>query len=640
MSSIYGWWNLDKKPIPATSLSRIEKDTSWWNPGAADLFHNQSVALGFLRFDINSKNSTTKDNCVHTENNVSICADVRLDNREELIKKLSVRDSSISDSLLILKAYLTYGEDCLHHLIGAFAFAIWDASKKEFFCARDHIGIKPFNYYFHNHQFLFGSQRKSILRADNVDKSPDWKFIILKLDLRMSVEDRTENLYIKKLLPAHYLKINKDGLSIKRYWNLDIHSEVKYANDQDYVDHFLELFKESIKARMRGSSKVSAHMSGGLDSTGIAAVSASLTQSTDVDFHAYAYAFPEVENLKLSKRIFNFNPDLKKQMAFSNITNGHLITKPIHVNFKKRIDHETMVCDGLSWSNNVFTEYELQHQAQQDGVGILFSGFLGDEIITSFCRPYYLEYLDKGQYGKFFSSKHQGKSIPAKLLFLLGLKFAKKLHIPINDNFFAKKYMSQKLKAKTKKTIAETHLFSPDFIAQNKSLQEALIEEYNPEIHHSIPLSLKEYQRNHINRLWTTRRIESETLSSMHFGLEYRYPMSDIRLLQYVLSVPVEQKRNDKFSRLLYRNAMEGYLIDEIRLAGKYPTHLKPLELYRKPQKDLSVRVLWENLKSSEAVALFDVNQIDEMLNYNKELGKFYLFAAIGNLILEDKLSL
>ena len=637
MICIYGWWNINNQTIPIEEWSKITELSSWNEPDFAGDFYKNNIALGHLRNKLNSEDDAVDPNQLYTENNFTIVADARLDNRADLLKKLNISNNTISDTILILKAFQAYDTRCVDHLIGDFAFVIWDNQKQQLFGARDHIGVKPFNYYFKDKRFLFGSQRKSILAVSDVDKAADWTFIIQRMNNRMHVRDRTDNLYIRKLMPAHTILINEDGMHIEKYWELDIDATTVYQNEQDYVDHFVELFKQSIRDRMRGSSHISAHLSGGLDSSGVAAVGASITKDSSKTFHSLSYTFPEYK--KAPKGIYNFNKIVQDQNKQSNIHHAHYVTELSNLSYMTHLSHEVQVCDGMSWSNNVRTEYEIQRVAKNANIGINLSGFLGDEIITSFCRPYYLEYLSKGQYFKFFKSKHNGEYKPLQLMGLFGLKIAKGLRLPVNDAYIARKYHATKqLKYVVSSEIGS--LFNPDFIAANEDLNEALKEKSFVAVHESIPLSFKAYQRNHINRHWTSRRMEHENLAASNFNMEYRYPMADIRLLQYVLSVPIDQKRNDKWSRLLYRRSMKGFLIDEIRWGDKFNSYLKPLAHYYQLKEDHSLFKFWSSIKNKSYSKFLDATQISDNLRHSRELIKLKPYFILVKMIQDQKISI
>ncbi|TGQ70416.1 asparagine synthetase B, partial [Mesorhizobium sp. M8A.F.Ca.ET.207.01.1.1] len=101
---------------------------------------------------------------------LAITADCRLDNRDELLAKLGIRDRSIADGMLMMSAYLKWGEACPTYLQGDFAFAIWDGERRALFCARDHFGVKPFYYHSADKRFAFASEIGPILALDGVGR--------------------------------------------------------------------------------------------------------------------------------------------------------------------------------------------------------------------------------------------------------------------------------------------------------------------------------------------------------------------------------------------------------------------------------------------------------------------------------------
>ena len=100
-----------------------------------------------------------------------ITADARIDNRDDLCEELGIRDEEdVSDSYFILKAYAKWGEDCPDKLLGDFAFVIWDKKEEKLFCARDHMGVKPFYYYLDEDMFVFGTEIKALFEVEGVPR--------------------------------------------------------------------------------------------------------------------------------------------------------------------------------------------------------------------------------------------------------------------------------------------------------------------------------------------------------------------------------------------------------------------------------------------------------------------------------------
>ena len=138
------------------------------------------------------------------EDGLIITADARIDNRKELSEKLDIEDKeSVSDSYFILKAYRKWGEKCPEKLLGDFAFAIWDKNNEKLFCARDHMGIKPFYYYMSNNAFFFATEMKALLTIPEIP----YKLNELKLAFYLTKSNSDKNLtFYKNILflnPAH-----------------------------------------------------------------------------------------------------------------------------------------------------------------------------------------------------------------------------------------------------------------------------------------------------------------------------------------------------------------------------------------------------------------------------------------------------
>ncbi|HJU93461.1 MAG TPA: asparagine synthase-related protein [Pyrinomonadaceae bacterium] len=207
---------------------------------------------------------------------LSITANARIDGREDLIAKLPRPPRTRDDAELILLAYETWGEDCVKHLIGDFAFSIWDSRSRRMFCARDHFGVKPFFFTHAGDNFLW-STKLNELRADprvsdalNETAIGDYLLFGLNQDLSTTIFRD-----IQRIPPAHSLTLENGTITMRRYWTPDTSKEVRFRDAQSYVERFRELFRQAVQDRLR-TDRVAVSMSGGLDSTSLAAVARDL----------------------------------------------------------------------------------------------------------------------------------------------------------------------------------------------------------------------------------------------------------------------------------------------------------------------------------------------------------------------------
>ena len=190
---------------------------------------------------------------------------------------------------LILHSYLIWGEDCVKHLLGDFAFAIWDGGRRRLFCARDHFGIKPFYYAQIGNCLVFGNTLNCLRLHPQVSDQLNDLAIADFLLFDFNQDPATTTFVdIKRLPPAHFLTWQDNALKVKRYWTLPQEGPLRYPRQQDYVEHFKELLGQAVADRLR-CRRVGVFMSGGLDSSTVAAMAKNILQAQPAPFDLRAY---------------------------------------------------------------------------------------------------------------------------------------------------------------------------------------------------------------------------------------------------------------------------------------------------------------------------------------------------------------
>ena len=204
-----------------------------------------------------------------------ISADARIDNRKDLIRQLQASQTT-TDEQLILLAYEAWSEGCVNHLLGDFAFAIWDADRKRFFCARDHFGVKPFFFAHFGDSFIFSNNINALREdprvSDSLNEAAIADYLVFGLN-----QDPSSTIFrdIHRLPAAHTLTFANNSITTRRYWTLEIPNAIRFRDDQDYVERFSELLTTAVADRLR-TDRVAISMSGGLDSTSLAAIASEL----------------------------------------------------------------------------------------------------------------------------------------------------------------------------------------------------------------------------------------------------------------------------------------------------------------------------------------------------------------------------
>ena len=295
MSGIVGIVNLDGAPVDRELLQRLTDFMGYRGPDAQQVWVDNRVGFGhtMLRTTIESQ---SEEQPYSLDGDVWIVADARLDGRNELISKLQLLGCEVGettpDPVLILYAYRVWGKDCLNYSIGDFAFAIWDGRKQRLFCARDQFGVKPFYYARVGNCLVFSNTLNCVRLHPAVSNQLNDLAIADFLVFGSNQEaDTTAFADIARLPAAHYLMMEsfQGSLVPQRYWTLPIDGYIRYRRDEEYVEHFKDLMRVAVGDRLR-TDKVAIYMSGGMDSTTVAAFAkeVGLQQFADFDLRAYS----------------------------------------------------------------------------------------------------------------------------------------------------------------------------------------------------------------------------------------------------------------------------------------------------------------------------------------------------------------
>ena len=191
--------------------------------------------------------------------------------RESLIKK-GHRFHTESDTEVIVHLYEEKGEDCVHDLNGQWAFAIWDSNRQKLFLSRDRLGVRPLFYTTTKDGFLFGSEIKSLFVLPSVQREIDVEALDELFTFWVTLPPRTIFSGISELPPGHSLVLDRGEIQVRSYWKLNYNSSLRIENENEAADILLELLLDATRIRLRSDVPIGAYLSGGLDSTVIAAL--------------------------------------------------------------------------------------------------------------------------------------------------------------------------------------------------------------------------------------------------------------------------------------------------------------------------------------------------------------------------------
>jgi asparagine synthase (glutamine-hydrolysing) len=281
MSGIVGIFHRDGAPLAPDQLRSMTDFLVYRGPDGQDIWQGSQVGFGHTLLNASQEPGPQKQP-IHMQSRW-ITADVRLDSKADLTSKLQILgrrvDGHASDAELILHAYAVWGSGCVEHLRGDFSFALWDSVAKTLFCARDHFGIKPFYYTERSKAFIFSNTLDCLRRYAGVSGQLNEEAIGDFLLFGWNYNEGTTSFRdIQRLPAAHTLVVSRESFQTKRYWYPATQERIRYPRSDDYADNFMELFQAAVVDRLP-SGHAGILLSGGLDSGAVAAVASAYSKS-------------------------------------------------------------------------------------------------------------------------------------------------------------------------------------------------------------------------------------------------------------------------------------------------------------------------------------------------------------------------
>jgi asparagine synthase (glutamine-hydrolysing) len=304
VSGIAGVFHISGEPVSERQLEAMATALAYRGPDGTNLWFEDQIGLAIAHFHTTPEDVAGRCQPVmHPNNTMRIVADARIDNRSDLLAALSgylpQQEEPFTSAELILAAYERWGEACLEKIVGDFAFAIWNADQKSLFLARDPMGIRQLHYAFLDNTFYFATSIGAVLAA--LPRPAKLNTNLMKAFLMGSTEMwicQTMYEEIHRLPPAHSLVVQEQKPVPTLYDCFEPKQRYDYKNEKAWTEAFLALLEEVIRCRMHGSSPISLSVSGGLDSSSVAAIAYRLAQKGE--------SFPQV---RLYSTIFEETPD-------------------------------------------------------------------------------------------------------------------------------------------------------------------------------------------------------------------------------------------------------------------------------------------------------------------------------------------
>lgn len=267
--------------MPLELLGKMMRTLEKHGPDGSGTWHDQSVGFGHQMMHITPESLREQLPLHDGESQITLTADARLDNRDDLKAVLGISASAeLPDSNLVLSAWQAWGRNCVDRLVGEFAFVIWDPRNRCLYCVTDPMGVRPLYYIaLPGNYFAFASEVETLL---SVHKTPaplnDRRLAMLGVSaLSVYLEPEAtcfENIY--RVPAATILSVNRTGKTAREYWKPDANTRLHFKSDNECKEAFQEVFSKAVKARLRSAFPVASLLSGGLDSSSVVGIASQL----------------------------------------------------------------------------------------------------------------------------------------------------------------------------------------------------------------------------------------------------------------------------------------------------------------------------------------------------------------------------
>ena len=504
---------------------------------------NFILGMGFRRLSILELKPIGHQPMYDKELGIAICYNGEIYNYLELKAELKAKGYkffSNSDTEVIIKAYHFWGEDCVLHFNGMWAFSLWDERKNLLFCSRDRYGIKPFYYAVQDGVIYWGSEIKQLLLTP-IDKKLNQAMIwrSMKINSFLVYDDETYWQNVHSLKPGHNLLAANGKIMINQYYDLDIANfESSHLAFEQAVQQYRNIFLDSISLQLRSDVEIGATLSGGMDSS---AIVCSAVQKKG-------------EPLKTFSSYYAFTPELDERKWMEKI-----VQKTSCTSFLVSPTAEDAICwwEKLTYMNDLplsaaFVSINaVMQEAHQQGIKVLLSGQGSDEISAGYRHSLYRYFADliRGmQIGRL------GKELPIYLK---------------KDN----KAFSKLGKIMLSTFLPESSLYNLEFCYYRfEPFNRAFTNEAEKNCGEQILKKIADIKASRLSNFLYNMMHNTSLQTLLHFedrltmanSVESRVPFLDYRLVDFVFSLPSQYKVQPPYTKVIHRFAMKDLIPEEI----------------------------------------------------------------------------
>jgi asparagine synthase (glutamine-hydrolysing) len=462
-----------------------------------------------------------------------------------------------TDTEVLLQSYLEWGEECLHHLEGMFAFAIWDGARGRLFCARDRLGIKPFYYATPRDHFIFASEIKGLLSFPGLPAEADEDAVRgFLIHGNCDYRERTIFRNVTALPAAHALTLDMATQRVNRwcYWQPAPVVDWDGLADGERIERLREFLVRTTRSHLVSDVRAGSCLSGGLDSSAVVGLIGKIWREQPGDASAIGdqfntftscYEYPELDERQYALQVANA-VGATPHLVFPSPSDFWDV-------FGQMAWHQDMPFSGMSF----YAQWRVMRAAREAGVKVLLDGQGGDEVFGGYAKfryAYLASLLRTGRLGRL--AREGWASVLQRDLYILDLRKGYR-YLPnrLRGLLGVDSLLQRVLRADWDSAVGDEstpatrwwrHAAGKGKDSSWTTMQSVQVEDILVD---TLPLILR-----------------MEDRSSMAFSIEARVPLLDHKLVEYGLSLPDHLKIQGGLSKFAVRQATSGLMPETVRL--------------------------------------------------------------------------
>jgi len=569
MSAITGLINFTKEPINSEYITCLMDSFKQYPSDAIDIWKKDNVFLGCHAQWITPESVGEVVPYYDYERQLVITADAIIDNRPELFDLLQIKNvnrKEMTDSQLILLGYEKWHDQLPKHLLGDFAFMIWDEKKQILFGARDFSGSRTLYFHRSNNRLAFSTTMKPLFTLPFIEKelNEDWLAQFIVIPSMVEAADMQATVYksIEQVPPSHSISVIDGHVQLSRYCKINVDKKLKLKSDGEYEEAFRDVFARAVSDRTRTYGEVGSHLSGGLDSGTVVSFAAKQLKKERKQLHTFSY-IPEKDFEDWTPNYYTADesPFIKETINYVGNIKENFMSFSGKNPYSEIDDFLELMEMPYKFFENSYWLKGINEKAQSKGIKVMLNGARGNHSISwgslNLTYSYYTSLMKKLRWISLY------RELDA---YCHNFRTGKKVLVP----FIAKKAfqsISQFGRKKEESPFQFPIMINHSFAKETNVYEQ--LKDQGMDINDPVA-NLTEYRKKYYQQLfaWNKSGV-ANTQMSLRYGLWDRDPTNDLRVIKFTLALPEKQYVQCGLERSFLRRATKNILPDNVRLNQK-----------------------------------------------------------------------